>query len=113
MDQDCYIEPLRKQVSYEDADEARMATLAIWGLDSPNCATRVRNSSLRLEGVVSADVDFARPEWGNCLAFAFVDYVPAKMDVHALVRAVAEAGEDGRQNPKGWPEGHYRAAIIR
>jgi hypothetical protein len=35
MDQDGYAEPLRKQVNYEDVDEARMATLAIWGLDCP------------------------------------------------------------------------------
>ncbi len=97
MDQDCHVEPLQKSFSDEDFDEAHMATLAIWGMGCPNCAMRVRNSLLRLDGVVSADIDFER-------GLAFVDYVPTKTDPHALILAVASAGDDGRHN--------YHAASI-
>ncbi len=97
MDQDCRVEPLQKSVRDEDFDEAHMATLAIWGMGCPNCAMRVRNSLLTLDGVVSADIDLER-------GLAFVDYVPTKTDLHALVLAVSGAGNDGRHN--------YRAAVI-
>jgi copper chaperone len=84
-------------VNDEDLNEAQMATLAIWGMGCPGCVTRVRNSLLRLDGVVSADIDLER-------GLALVDYLPAKTDPHALVLAVASAGNDGRHN--------YQAAVI-
>jgi copper chaperone CopZ len=97
MDHDCRVERLQKNVNDGDLNEARMATLAIWGMDCHNCVTRVRNSLLRLDGAVSADIDFER-------GLAFVDYVPTKTDPHALILAVASAGDDGRHN--------YYAALI-
>lgn len=65
--------------------------MAVQGVDCINCATRVRNSLLALDGVVSADVDWER-------GLAFVDYVPAKTTLAALVLAVAAVGDDGHHN---------------
>ncbi len=97
MHQDIFVEPLKKSVNEEEANEAEMAFLAIMGMGCPNCVTRVRNSLLHLNGVVSADVDLER-------GLAFVDYVPAKTSTQALVLAVSEAGNDNRHN--------YRAVVI-
>lgn len=59
MDTTCHIEPIQKEVSAEDRDLAEMVILAVWGLGCENCANRVRNSLLRLDGVVSADIALA------------------------------------------------------
>ena len=96
MSDHCHVEPLRKQVSAEEINEAQMATLSVEGMGCVNCAARVRNSLLRLEGVVSANIDLAR-------GVAFVDYVPSRTNPEALIRAVAAAGNDGRHE--------YRASI--
>lgn len=93
----CHVEPLEKYVNPEELREAHMAILAVWGMGCPNCAMRVRNGLVGLDGVVSADIDLER-------GLAFVDYLPAKTDLHALILAVAAAGNDGRHN--------YRASII-
>ncbi len=81
----------------------------------PNCANRVRNGLLGLDGVVSAAIDLER-------GLAFVDYVPARANLHDLILAVAadassriwdstgimrddaSQGNDGRHN--------YRAVVI-
>jgi copper chaperone CopZ len=97
MGETCHVEPLEKYVNPEELREAHMAILAVWGIGCPNCAMRVRNGLVGLDGVVSADIDLER-------GLAFVDYLPAKTDLHALILAVAAAGNDGRHN--------YRASII-
>lgn len=97
MNGDCYVEPLEKTVSPEDLSEAHLATLAVWGMGCPNCANRVRNGLLGLDGVVSAAIDLER-------GLAFVDYVPARANLHDLILAVAAAGNDGRHD--------YRAVVI-
>ena len=97
MDESCYVEPKQKVVSEAELDEAQMATLTVWGMGCANCATRVRNSLLALDGVVSANIDLQR-------GLAYVDYLPAKTELHALVLAVAAAGNDGLHN--------YRAEIL-
>lgn len=93
----CHVEPLEKLVLPEDGVDARIVGLKVTGMGCVNCGMRVRNGLLALEGVVSADVDWER-------GLAFVDYVPAKLTVDTLIRAVAAAGNDGRHN--------YRAQII-
>ena len=97
MDATCHVEPIQKEISIEDRNAAEMIILAVWGLGCENCANRVRNSLLKLEGVVSADIGLAH-------VLALVDYLPSKTNLSEIVRAVAAAGNDGRH--------HYRAEII-
>jgi copper chaperone CopZ len=87
----CHVEPLRKQVSTEETNEAQMATLAVEGMGCVHCATRVRNGLLSLDGVVSANIDLAA-------GLALVDYIPARTNPDALIQAVAAAGHDGHHN---------------
>ncbi len=97
LNQMCYVEPMEKLALREEGADARIVALKVTGMGCVNCGMRVRNGLLTLDGVVSADVDWER-------GLAFVDYVPAKMTVDTLIRAVAAAGNDGRHN--------YRAQII-
>jgi len=96
MEAHCHVDAIEKTVSADDVNDSRIARLAVQGMGCVNCGTRVRNSLLTLAGVVSADVD-----WQSGLAL--VDYVPAKTTVDVLVRAVAEAGNDGRHNYRAQP----------
>lgn len=97
MHGDCHVEPLEKTVNPEEAGEASLAMLAVWGMGCQNCANRVRNSLLGINGIVSAAIDLER-------GLAFVDYVPARVNLRDLIVAVAAAGNDGKHN--------YRAIII-
>lgn len=97
MGEICHVEPIEKYVNPQAQREAHMAILAVWGMGCPNCAMRVRNGLLSLDGVVSADIDLER-------GLAYVDYLPTETDLHALILAIAAAGNDGRHN--------YRASII-
>jgi len=91
MEEQCHVEPIQKDASVDDLSEARIVGLTVRGMGCVNCATRVRNSLLALNGVVSADVDWER-------GLALVDYVPAKTSVDAVLLAVAAAGNDGHHN---------------
>ena len=96
MSDNCHVEPVRKHVTAEEINEAQMATLAVEGMGCVNCATRVRNGLLGLDGVVSANIDLAN-------GLAFVDYIPARTNPDALIQAVAAAGHHGHH--------HFRALI--
>ncbi len=48
---DCHVEPISKPTTEAARARADLARLAVWGMRCPNCAMRVRNSLLRLEGV--------------------------------------------------------------
>ncbi|MCZ2076985.1 MAG: hypothetical protein DCC59_06320 [Chloroflexi bacterium] len=63
----------------------------------PNCATRVRNSLLSLDGVYGVDVYLN-------MAMAEVSYDRRRVSGEALMNAVARAGNDGRHE--------YRAQLI-
>lgn len=91
MEEQCHIEPIQNVACADDLSEARIVALAVQGMGCVNCGTRVRNSLLALDGVVSADVDWER-------ALALVDYIPLKTNVDTLLRAVAAAGNDGYHN---------------
>ena len=91
MEEQCHVEPIQKDASVDDLSEARIVGLTVRGMGCVNCATRVRNSLLALNGVVSADVDWER-------GLALVDYVPAKTSVDAVLLAVAAAGNDGHHS---------------
>jgi len=96
MKDHCNVDAIEKVASPVDVYDAIIVRLAVAGMGCVNCGTRVRNSLLAVEGVVSADVD-----WQSGLAL--VDYVPAKTTVDALERAVAAAGNDGRHNYRAQP----------
>ena len=99
MDENCYVEPIYKNtVSGEALRKADSALLAIWGMGCPNCATRVRNSLLALEGVYGVDVSLN-------MALAEVRYDGKKVSTEMLVNAVSRAGNDGRHE--------YREKLIR
>ncbi|HEX9839599.1 MAG TPA: heavy-metal-associated domain-containing protein [Anaerolineales bacterium] len=98
MDENCYVEPIYKNaVSDEERRKADSALLAVRGMGCENCATRVRNSLLSLDGVYGVDVYLN-------MATAEVSYDSKKVSADALVNAVARAGNDGRHE--------YRAQLV-
>ena len=98
MDENCYVEPIYKNTnSAEQLQQADKATLIVWGMGCPNCATRVRNSILSLDGVYGVDVYLN-------MALAEVIYDREKVEPKELVNAVARAGNDGRHE--------YRAQLV-
>lgn len=76
---------------------ADSALLSISGMGCQNCATRVRNGLLLLEGVFHAEISLN-------MGMAEVFYDGKKISTEALVNAVAEAGNDGRYE--------YRAEVV-
>lgn len=98
MDENCYVEPVYKNMASADQlQKAEIATLAVWGMGCENCATRVRNSLLSLDGVHGVDVYLN-------MALAEVKYDRKKISASELVSAVSRAGNDGRH--------HYGAELL-
>jgi len=98
MDENCYVEPIYKNTTSADQiQKADRATLAVWGMGCENCATRVRNGLLSLDGVYGADVYLN-------MALAEVSYDRKKVSTNELISAVSRAGNDGRHD--------YRARLI-
>ena len=98
MDENCYVEPIYKGVvSADQLQKADTVTLVVWGMGCENCATRVRNSLLTLDGVFGVDVYLN-------MAVAEVSYNQEKISAHQLVEAVSTAGNDGRHQ--------YRAELV-
>lgn len=98
MDENCYVEPIYKNtVTADQLQMADRATLVVRGMGCQNCATRVRNSLLSLEGVHGVDVYLN-------MALAEVIYDREKIPPTELVAAVSRAGNDGRHQ--------YRAELI-
>ncbi len=89
MDDNCHVEPIQKLITTEEQAHLETARLEVWGMGCSNCANRVRNSLLGLNGVVYADVD-------HTTGAARVAFNPELASVDALLRAVAHAGGDGR-----------------
>lgn len=97
MDENCYVEPIYKSASADQIRNADSALLAVCGMGCENCATRVRNSLLAVEGVYGVDVYLN-------MALAEVRYDSQKVSAKILVEAVARAGNDGRHE--------YRAQLV-
>ena len=98
MNENCYVETIQKSPATADQlQNAEPATLAVSGMGCENCATRVKNSLLSLEGVYGVDV---------YLNMALVEVIYDRNTVlpSALTDAVARAGNDGRHQ--------YRADLI-
>jgi len=89
MDDNCHVEPIQKATTAEEQKNVALVLLAVWGMGCPNCANRVRNSLLILDGVVDAYVD-------HTAGVAQVMFNPDLAPVETLIGAVARAGGDGR-----------------
>jgi copper chaperone CopZ len=89
MSEHCHVEPIRKVATAEERASTTTAVLLVSGMGCPNCAARVRNSLLSINGAVEADVD-------HTLGTAKVTFNLNLTTVSALINAVAQAGRDGR-----------------
>ena len=84
----CHVEAIQKHVRPEQIDAAARVFLVVWGMGCPNCALRVRNSLLQLDGVLDVQINLERG-----LAQVFFD--PVALQAEQLPDAVAAAGNDG------------------
>jgi len=85
----CHVEPVEKQATAQEQAALTDARMLIWGMGCPNCAARVRNSLLGLQGVVEAIID-------HNTGVGRVFYNPSMVTSLDLERAVSAAGGDGR-----------------
>jgi len=97
MDEKCYVEPINKTALDSVIRNADSALLAVSGMGFQNCATRVRNGLLLLEGVFHAEISLN-------MGMAEVFYDGRKVSAEALVNAVVGSGNDGRHE--------YRAEVV-
>lgn len=96
-DPNCHVEQFHKPFDEKDASKVSKASLAVSGMGCHNCAMRVRNAILRLDGVNWVDVDL---DTGTAL----VAYNADSISPQQFVPAVAAAGNDGHHN--------YQAMLI-
>jgi copper chaperone CopZ len=89
MDENCHVEPMQKNPTKSEQDQTTDAFFAVSGMGCPNCAHRVRNSIIELQGVIEAQVDHIR-------GAARVVYNPMMVNTNDLTQAVVRAGGDGR-----------------
>lgn len=97
MDEQCHVEPLQKVATADERSKTSWTLLTVYGMGCPNCANRVRNSLISLNGVIEAYVD-------HTMGIADVELNPDRVTIPALIEAVARAGGDGRHN--------YRAELA-
>lgn len=97
MDENCYVEPVNKTALDSVVRNADSALLSVSGMGCQNCATRVRNGLLLLDGVFHAEIYLN-------MGMAEVFYDGRKVFAGVLVSAVAGAGNDGRHR--------YRAEVV-
>jgi copper chaperone CopZ len=98
MEENCYVEPIYKNMpSTVQLQNAQQLTLVVSGMGCPNCATRVHNKLVSLEGVYGVDVYLH-------MALAVVIFDRNKLSTSQLITAVSQAGNDGRHE--------YRAELI-
>jgi copper chaperone CopZ len=86
-----HVEPIQKSALDHVIQSADRILLSISGMGCPNCATRVRNGLLSLDGVYDAEVMLN-------MRMAEVYFDEKKVSVQMLIQAVAKAGNDGRHN---------------
>ena len=98
MEENCYVEPIYKNMpSTEQLQNAEQITLTISGMGCPNCANRVHNKLISLEGVYGVGVYLH-------MALAVVIFDQNKLTPSQLITAVSQAGNDGRHD--------YRAQLL-
>ncbi len=93
---DCHADPIPISVDLKtlNIDKLKVALLSVGGMGCQNCATRVRNSVLIIDGIITAHVDLEEET-------AMVLYDPEKVMPHHLLRAISAAGNDGKHSY--WP----------
>ena len=87
--ENCHVEPIEKHATPQEQARLSDGHMVIRGMGCPNCAARVRNSLLSLEGVVDANVD-------HNTGVGRVFYNPTMLTARDLEAAVRAAGGDGR-----------------
>lgn len=87
----CHVEPLEKDFDRQAAERAMVVYLQVGGMGCTNCAMRVQNGLLGLEGVHAAVVELER-------GLAAAAYDPEVILPSDLIEAVEQAGKDGRHN---------------
>ena len=97
MSDNCHVEPIRKTVLDHVIQNADRILLSVSGMGCANCATRVRNSLLSLNGVHDANVMLN-------MRMAEVYFDQKKVNSEAILQAVIAAGNDGRHN--------YLASVV-
>lgn len=97
MDQNCHVEPIQKTVLDGVLNNADMTLLAVSGMGCANCAARVRNGLVSLEGVHHAVIYFN-------MGLAEIYFDSKKVTPEMMIHAVAGAGNDGRH--------HYEAKVV-
>lgn len=97
MDEQCHVDPVHKPASQAELQSAQRALLSVGGMGCNNCAARVRNGLLALDGVYAADVFLH-------MAVAEVLFDRNRVSTEMLVEAVRRAGNDGRHE--------YQAMLI-
>lgn len=97
MDQNCHVEPIQKTILESVLKNADTTLLAVSGMGCPNCAARVRNGLVSLEGVHHAEIHLDT-------GLAEVSFDSGKVTPEMLINAVADAGNDGRH--------HYEAEVV-
>jgi Cd2+/Zn2+-exporting ATPase/Cu+-exporting ATPase len=93
----CHVDMIDKPFEGEVPEGATQAQLAVSGMGCPNCAARVHNALLQLEGVLKAEVLL---ESGTALVL----YNSQKVEPHALMQAVELMGIQSNHN--------YQAQLI-
>jgi copper chaperone CopZ len=91
MSDNCHVEPIQKTALDHVIQNADRILLSVSGMGCPNCATRVRNGLLLLDGVHGAEVMLN-------MHMAEVYFDEKKVSAEMLIQAVADAGNDGRHN---------------
>ncbi len=86
----CHVEPVEKSVSPEALQAANRVFLLVRGMGCPNCAVRVRNSLLSLDGVLAVHISLER-------GLARILYDSSQVQPDSFPDAVAAAG-DGRHH---------------
>lgn len=97
MDEKCYVEPVNKIALDSVIRNADSTLLSISGMGCQNCATRVRNGLLLLEGVFHVETNLN-------LGMAEVFFDEKRISIEGLISAVAGAGNDGSHQ--------YRAEVA-
>lgn len=85
MEEFAHVEPIKKMVSMDQRRDADRVWLSIEGMSCPDCAIRVRNGLISLEGVYAADVYLG-------MALAEVFYDSRKVSTNIIQSAVQRAG---------------------
>lgn len=95
MDGNCHVEPMQKIATAEEQQVTEWIVLGVQGMGCVNCAARVRNGLIGLQGVTEAKVD-------HVMATAAVKFNPQLVTLPDLYAAVARAGNDGHHEYRAY-----------